>query len=349
MPYFPTLAETYTTQQVTDVFQGYNHNLKIGDGEFYDMQNLTSSYYPLFANRGKRGKVSTLAAPRALLAKSKLAYVDGDKLFYGDQDLTTYINAAGFFISDAEDMLPKQLISMGAYIVLYPDKLYINTANYTDCGSIEAYFTTAENAEIAYTMCKVDGTGYDTPTIGTSEPANPDNGALWIDTSASTHSLKQYSSNTSTWVQVATVYTKISYAGIGKSFSKLDGVNISGCTATNEANAKQIEALNGSKILYDCADDYIVVVGLIDQAYTQATGSITISRKMPDLDFITEAENRLWGCKYGLVDGKTVNEIYCCALGDFKNWEQYLKLSTDSWSASVGTDGEWTGAVTHLG
>ena len=70
---------------------------------------------------------------------------------------------------------------------------------------------------------------------------------------------------------------------------------------------------------------------------------------MPDLDYVTEAENRLWGCKYGLVDGETVNEIYCCALGDFKNWNQFMGLSTDSYAASVGTDGPWTGAITHLG
>ena len=84
MPIFPTLTECYTTQQMTDVFLGYNHNLKIGDGEFYDMQNLTSSFYPLMANRGKRGKLSTLTEPRGLLAKSKLAYIDGSSLFYGD-------------------------------------------------------------------------------------------------------------------------------------------------------------------------------------------------------------------------------------------------------------------------
>lgn len=349
MPYFPTLKESWTTQQVTDLFMGYNHNLKIGDGEFYDMQNLTSSYYPLLANRGKRGTVSKLTAPGGLLAKSRLAHIDGNKLFYDDADITSYLNAAGFAISSDETMLPKSLISMGAYILIFPDKLYINTENYTDCGSIEAAFTTAANSAVQYTICKADGTPYGIPAIGGSEPTNPDNGSLWIDTSASTHVLKQYSSSSSMWIDVPTVYTKISYAGIGKSFSQYDGVKISGCAATEASIAIQIEALNGSKIIYEKGDDYIVVVGLLDQAYTQTTGSVTVSRKMPDMDYITEAENRLWGCKYGLVDGVTLNEIYCCALGDFKNWNQFLGLSTDSYVASVGTDGPWTGAVTHLG
>ena len=44
-----------------------------------------------------------------------------------------------------------------------------------------------------------------------------------------------------------------------------------------------------------------------------------------------------------------MNEIFCCKLGDFKNWEVYSGISTDSFRASCGTDGVWTGAVTYLG
>lgn len=346
---YPTLREENTSRQLTDAFGGYNHNLRIGDGEFYDMKNLSSSYYPLLANRGKRGTVSKLGAPSGLLAKSKLAYIDGSKLYYDGADITSYINAEGFVISENESMTPKSLISMGAYILIFPDKLYINTENYTDCGSIEATFSTAPNSAVSYTISKVDGTAYATPVIGGSAPEDPNNGDLWMDTSSSTHTLKQYSSTSSMWVDIPSVYTKISYAGIGKSFAKYDGVKISGCEAAEASIADQIEALNGTKVIYDSGDDYIVVIGLLDQAYTQTSGSVTVSRQMPDLDFITEAENRLWGCKYGLVNGETVNEIYCCALGDFKNWNQFLGLATDSYVASVGTDGAWTGAVTHKG
>lgn len=348
MPYFPTLTETYTTQIVVDEFRGYNHNLKIGDGEFYDMQNLTSSCYPLLANRGERGIVRELKNPSALLGKSKVAYIDGTELWYGEENLTEYLTAAGAAISDEAEMLPKRLISMGAYIVIYPDKLYINTENYADCGGIEARFSTTEGADVKYIICDIDGSEYPEPALGTSAPAEPVNGALWIDTSANIHTLKQYSETSNMWVDILTVYTKIQYTGIGKLFKKYDGVTIFGCKGS-EAVESQIAALNGSKIIYSCNDNSIVVVGLLDQAYTQTTGTITVSRTMPDLDFITEAENRLWGCKYGQVDGKSVNEIYCCALGDFKNWNQFLGLSTDSYVASVGTDGPWTGAVTHLG
>ena len=333
---------------VIDEFHGYNHNLKIGDGEFYDMKNLTSSYYPLMADRPKRGTVTQLREPAALLGKSKLAYIDGSSLYYGGADITSYLYAAGFSISSGDDR-PKQLVSMGAYIVIFPDKLYINTENYTDCGSIDAKFSTTSGGQVRYTLCKVDGTEYTQPVISAIAPATPTNGALWIDTSSATHILKQFNEVTEMWVEIPTVYTKIHYTGIGKQFKKYDGVTISGCAASDATMTKQAEALNGSKIIYECGDDYIVVVGLLDQSFTQTTGRVTVSRTMPDMDFINEAENRLWGCKYGLVNGETVNEIYCCALGDFKNWNQFLGLATDSYAASVGTDGPWTGAVTHLG
>lgn len=349
MPYFPTLKETPSTKQVTEIFQGYNHNLKISDGEFYDMQNLTSSYFPLMANRQPRGNVLTMSQPIGLIGKSKLARIDGHNLYYGDEDITTYLTAKGCQISTSEEMLPKQLISMGAYIVIYPDKLYINTENYTDCGSIEAGFSTTEGAEVTFTLCKADGTAYGTPIVSDTAPEAPVNGALWIDTSNKLHVLKQYNTATASWTTIPTVYVRIGYVGIGTQFSDFDGVTIEGCASPGTAIEDQVKDLNGKKIIYARGDDYIVVIGLLDQSFVQTSGSVSVSRKMPSLDYITEAENRLWGCKYGLVNGETVNEIYCCALGDFKNWNKFLGISTDSYVASVGTDGKWTGATTHLG
>lgn len=346
MPYFPTLTETYTTQQVIDAFHGYNHNLKIGDGEFYDMQNLTSSYYPLLANRQRRGTVAQLSAPSALLGKSKLAYIDGSRLYYGGEDLTAYLTDAGAAISTDETMLPKQMVSMGAYIVIFPDKLYINTEDYTDCGSIETKYSTDK---VSYAQCNINGAEHHIRYTGDTAPEAPANGNLWLDTSGDVHVLKCWNETTAMWVEIPTVYTKIYGLNIGKQFNVYDGVTISGCAAEDETLNEQVAQLNGDKIIYARGDDYIVVVGLLDQGFTQSTGTVTVSRTMPELDFVTEAENRLWGCKYGLVNGKTVNEIYCCALGDFRNWNQFLGLATDSYVASVGTDGPWTGAVTHLG
>ena len=154
------------------------------------------------------------------------------------------------------------------------------------------------------------------------------------------------------WVEQATTYVKLAAAGIGAGLQQWDGVSISGLAApagATEAERSQVEALNGTVVLYGADTDYIIVIGLVDTALSLTSGTVRVAREVPDMDFITEAENRLWGCKYGYVNGQTVNEIFGCALGDFKNWNRFLGISTDSWYGSVGTDGQWTGAATLLG
>ena len=42
---YPMLNEIPTSREMVDVFKGYNHNLRIGDGEFFDMKNMTSDHW----------------------------------------------------------------------------------------------------------------------------------------------------------------------------------------------------------------------------------------------------------------------------------------------------------------
>ena len=44
-----------------------------------------------------------------------------------------------------------------------------------------------------------------------------------------------------------------------------------------------------------------------------------------------------------------INEIRASKLGDFRNWNSFMGLSTDSWTASVGTDGAFTGCAVQRG
>jgi hypothetical protein len=96
-------------------------------------------------------------------------------------------------------------------------------------------------------------------------------------------------------------------------------------------------------------DDYIIVTGISDFNINEKT-PISFKRQMPLMDFIIESGNRLWGCRYGVaLNGEIVNEIYASKLGDFRNWNSFAGISTDSYAATVGTDGQFTGAITHLG
>ena len=229
-----------------------------------------------------------------------------------------------------------------------PDKKYINTENYSDHGSIEAEVTTTST--VTFDLCKVDGTGYENvqkgdtaPTITDAMREGTETIPLWIDTSSVPNQLKQYSLTTDMWSAIATTYIKISATGIGQPFSVNDGVTISGVTDS------KLSDLNASMVIWAKGEHYIVVTGILDEVTTQDT-PITVARRMPNMDFIIESENRLWGCRYGLaLNGEIVNEIYASKLGDFKNWNCFMGISTDSYAASVGTDGQFTGAITHLG
>ena len=331
---YPKLREREVDRQMVDAFRGYNHNLRIAGSEFFDMKNMTSDYYPILSPRGKRGVYRSPENPQGLIAKDSLCYVDGSTFVVGDERIEMGLSTEG------EDC-PKQLISMGAYVIIMPDKMYINTLDLTDFGEIEASFATA--GEVTFELCSITGEAYTDATVSTTAPESPENLALWIDTSSTPHTLKKYSATNESWVSIATTYIKISAAGIGADFKQYDGVTISGITV------EKLKGLNGTMTIWDRGDDYIVVVGTLDAVTTQES-AITVERKMPNMDFIIESENRLWGCRYGTAaNGETVNEIYACKLGDFKNWNCFMNLSTDSYVASCGTDGQFTGAITHLG
>ena len=372
---------------MTDAFRGYQHRTRVPDGAWYDMRNLSGEDFPLLSTRKKRGTVTALAnKPMGILAKDALAWVDGSTLYYNGyatqlNDLsvptvktdsgypaavtgeywlspwgTTYRCIRGFTPGDtpltdfwAEVSYPhKQLVSMGAYLCVFPDKKYLNTENLLDYGSMEARWEAGESTEVTYAICNRDGESIDAE-ISPTPPGDPANGDYWIDTSGSFDVLNRYSATSEAWAQVPTVYTKISAEGIGGNFLDGDGVTLSGCEAGSGRIAEQTAALNGSHVLTGRGTDWIVVEGILESSGVTQTGGVKVERTVPDMDFVCEAGNRLWGCYYGLKGGRTVNELYACALGDFKNWQKYEGLSTDSWAASCGTDGQWTGAVNYFG
>ena len=354
--HYSTLTEIPTTRGVTEVFGGYNHNLRISDGEFYDMKNLCSDHYPLLSPRAKRG---TFEYPQVGIEKhSTNGIICKDALCYVDEN-TLYINKEPVLELDPTNS-PRQLISMGAYIVIFPDKKYINTKDYTDYGSLEAKFNKDEKEiSVTYEMCKVDGEVYNAESSSTApNPREDGTYPLWIDTSTTPHALKQYSSANAVWSQIATTYIKIKADNIAASFKQDDAVKISGLPedpAFKDLEGKisplwEVYHNEGEEGGVDeGVGDYIVVVGFLDKATPKVT-KLRIERTVPTMDFVIESGNRLWGCRYGTnADGTVVNEIYASKLGDFKNWFCYMGLSTDSYSVTCGTDGQWTGAITHLG
>ena len=111
-------------------------------------------------------------------------------------------------------------------------------------------------------------------------------------------------------------------------------VQISGCTGTLEGN----NTPEGEYIKISAVNDYSLTFDMPEN-FTSGTeaGAVTVTRPVPDLDYICESDNRLWG-----VNSET-RTIYASALGDPTDFWSLGLLSTDAFQAAVGTDGDWTG------
>ena len=130
--------------------------------------------------------------------------------------------------------------------------------------------------------------------------------------------------------------TTFTTTGAAFTFAKGDGIIVSGCTsatANNGINAiiRNISA-DGKTLTFDTS---------VFAAGTES--AVTFSRSIPDLDYICEWNNRLWGVGGG--------KIYASALGEPQNFNVVDGLSTDSFTAAVGSDGDFTGIApyaTHI-
>ena len=262
------------SQQTT--FGGYNHVKGAGDGDIWDMTNMTGDFYPLLASRQPRYHLTTLTKPNGFYAHDGLFWVDGTSLYKDGEKVGT--------VSDGE----KQFASLGAYIVILPDKLVYNR-NTGEMKSLEESWTGSVKIQ--------DGTYAEEEAKANTIYAQ---GANWA-----------------------------------SRFNVGDAVTIEGCT-THEANnyTPIIREIDGDSLRF-YENTFVINEG------GDTESRVTIKRTMPDMDFLIENENRLWGCKE--------DTIYASKLGDPFNWNVFDGVATDSFAVGVGSPGDFTAAFSYLG
>ena len=118
-------------------------------------------------------------------------------------------------------------------------------------------------------------------------------------------------------------------------FNEGDAVTVSVTETDGRVN-------NGTFIIRGVSEDKLTLTFLENTFKTAVEDShLRLTRTVPDLDYICECGGRLWGCKG--------DEIFASKLGDVFNWNSFDGISTDSWSVSVPSPGEFTGCVAYLG
>lgn len=148
--------------------------------------------------------------------------------------------------------------------------------------------------------------------------------------------------NTSVTVTTSTI-TFAKDLEIDKKLFVGDAIQIS--TSDEKLNVSAVvQSVTGKSITFP-DETFISVIAEGKTQITIDVSSIKVERGCPDLDFVMESNNRLWGVS------NADNTIYACKLGDPTNWAYFQNTTVDSYYAEQGTDGEWTGCAaypTHL-
>lgn len=255
-----------------------------------------------------------------------------------------------------------RIVRMGAYAIIYPAGIWVNVV------ALEAGNTMVQGTNWGYcsgraysgagtltlTMCDEEGIPFNGVTVSSSEPATQS--GYWLDTSNSEKSeLKEWNVTYSAWVSVVSTFVKITTLNHDPNYDTLaKGDGISLYTECDNGTADEVKnLLNMDHYLYGAdipqnGTGWILVAGIIPSDTVSVTiDGCSATRYQPTFDFVVEAQNRLWGCRYSEEDG--INEIYASKLGDFKNWSVYQGLATDSWTASRGIPAPFTGAISFSG
>ena len=311
----PYLTAIKSKAQMQDKFLGLNMRETCAPGQFTRMWNMSGDNYPYLSPRRKRSFVRSLDTSNGygLLGGEALAWISGGHLYYDGQA-----------ICDVTSTAP-QLVRMGAYLIVWPDRIVYNTHT-NELSQMDASYSFAG---VTIRPCMLSGQEYEY-TASDTAPESPKQYACWYNTL--TGGFYQWLGDE--WQGIDTVYSRIEGPDLGKEFRDYDVVKLSGFPY-DEYN---LEAAT----VYARGDDYIVIATGTFRDY-QELGSVSVSRTAPDMDMICECQNRLWGCS------SEKHEIYGSKLGDPTNWHSFLGISTDSYAATVGSEGAFTGLNTYMG
>lgn len=308
----PQLQQPKEQRATQTTFRGYNNRLSAGDEEFREMKNMSGDERPMLAPRKKRRFIRHTGG-KTLLGGDALSWVTDGTLYYGGRAVAQGVH---------EDA---QLVRMGAYLIAWPDKIIYNTHT----GELTQMDYTWQGEGIHVRPCMLSGQEL-TYTASDEEPTAVRDGMYWLNTENG--GFYQYMNGA--WTGIDTVYSRIEGYKIGSGLKDYDVVTIAGM----DREEYNLDAAT----VYTRGDDYIVIAtGII--ADFENSGRVTVKREAPELDYICESGNRLWGCS------NLTHEIRCTKLGDPTNWNSYLGISMDSYAATVGSEGDFTGICTYMG
>lgn len=334
LPYGDSIGKTAQVR-----FGGLRHHINCGDGEFFDMENLTAENYPVLSVRKKRsiqdipfsGTVKQIYADNGTIL---LVDAAGD-IYYFDENW----NGFEYPIAKTKDPQSVMFVRFGDRVVMMPDKKILNM-KYKIAGVRQSVEDLPESVS--------EGTAY---AVGAQEPPFEIfvfMDGKWISNGNFSVPMEQHVETETITILDGVLYGETATANsiaisddidLRELFKVGDAVQIKGLEKVPQNNKTAIIREVEEHILRFSDHCFRMPESESGEAANKydETGIIRIERTVPDMDIIFGHENRLWGAK-----GK---EIFASKLGDPYNWNCFDGLSTDSYYLQTQDKGEITAGI----
>ena len=354
-------------RQMLRAFGGVNETYGCSEAELSSSLNFSARGYPALQTRAVRKKVRAVKDVNGMYHLNGLLVCRGTTLEYTPDDSETREGAVVLEHALTNDR--KALTGMGTKVLIWPDKKAFDTET-GELSELGAVWEIGE-AGMTVTPCDTEGKTYTPGSVGETEPEAPEDGQLFLKGDPETpygmdSMLLKYSTKNKKGQEIMLQSLRIHCPGLGAAMKENDTVTLSGVPQrVCDALAK---GLNGEISISTLDGDDIITALALPKKSDRYYGSWTVlrsgtawqsldgkateneaadapvkaERRVPDLDFVTEQGNRVWGCN------RKENSIYACALGDPTNWYSYRGIASDSYAVSVGSDGAFTGAASCL-
>lgn len=327
-------------------FKGLDMRETISDGEMRDMKNLTSDYYPSLRPRAGRGVLdvhfygadgTTEVYPsNVIVHKGNVAALSDTDFWYGYTTVNGVNTARRIPEMNALiatitgfDANSATIVSLNERIYIFPYMIYFNANSLTVtdlnvCGKIGLSFdSSADTTDTGNTLSwTYDSAGLKDSSVLTlfclTEEQAKTNVRTLTDYIGATLKIR-FTWGGAEYINMGAL-EKVSYIGVsGSSFA---------FTITFPSSTFANMPTNGANPL------------LNSTLWKIGTTGVT-----PNLDYVVERDNRLWGCC------NEDNTIYASKLGSGMTWDDYSGLTTDSYAVQLTSDGKFTGICkfsTHI-
>lgn len=302
-------------------FLGLNRTVNGGNGEFFEMENLSSDKYPcLSTSKGVREVISQVGI-RAVIAPQ---YSDDEEVtsFTGVAGDQFYYNGAAAEFEEGIDEIPEGDITL----VDFNGKICINVYNSDDDTSVMLYYdyTDAGGGKV-----KKAEKGVINKTCTVYSSGNPETDAIVTN---------YISSSGINWEDYFSEGDSVFISGFSK--EENNTVNLDSRYKTVEKNRPlscTVEKIDGNKLylqLFNYLGEVLV--------FTEETSeNVSVETIIPTMNHICIHNNRLWGTN---PNGEYV---YASKQADCFNFNSFQGLANDSYYCEVGTHGGFVGIVSY--